>query len=52
MVPDQVVDRTWGRDHTVYAEEGPVVHVGFADPFCPRGRAVDRFEQATARAAR
>ena len=40
VVPDQVVDRTWGRDHTVYAEEGPVVHVGFADPFCPRGRAV------------
>jgi 5'-methylthioadenosine phosphorylase len=40
VVPDQLVDRTWGREHTVYAEEGPVVHVGFADPFCPRGRAV------------
>ena len=40
VVPDQVVDRTWGRDHTVYAEEGPVVHVSFADPYCPRGRAV------------
>ena len=40
VVPDQVVDRTWGREHTVYAEEGPVVHVGFADPYCPRGRAV------------
>ncbi|GAB3443109.1 S-methyl-5'-thioadenosine phosphorylase [Phycicoccus ginsengisoli] len=39
VVPDQVVDRTWGREHTVYAEEGPVVHVGFADPYCPRGRA-------------
>src|SRR6476620_1386419 len=38
VVPDQVVDRTWGRDHTVYAEEGPVVHVGFADPYCPHGR--------------
>lgn len=40
VVPDQVVDRTWGREHTVYAEEGAVVHVGFADPYCPRGRAV------------
>lgn len=40
VVPDQVVDRTWGREHTIYAEEGPVVHVGFADPYCPRGREV------------
>lgn len=40
VVPDQLVDRTWGREHTMYAEEGPVVHVGFADPFCPRGRSV------------
>ena len=38
VVPDQVVDRTWGRDHTVYDGIGPVVHVGFADPYCPRGR--------------
>jgi 5'-methylthioadenosine phosphorylase len=40
VIPDQVVDRTWGRPQTVYAGEGEVVHVGFADPFCPRGRAV------------
>jgi 5'-methylthioadenosine phosphorylase len=40
VVPDQVVDRTWGRAHTVYADEGPVVHVAFADPYCPRGREV------------
>ncbi len=40
VVPDQVVDRTWGRAHTVYEAEGPVVHVSFADPYCPRGRAV------------
>ena len=39
VVPDQVVDRTWGREHTVYAEIGPVVHVSFADPYCPNGRA-------------
>jgi 5'-methylthioadenosine phosphorylase len=38
VVPDQVVDRTWGRDHTIYDAIGPVVHVGFADPYCPRGR--------------
>jgi 5'-methylthioadenosine phosphorylase len=38
VVPDQVVDRTWGRAHTVYEQEGPVVHVSFADPYCPRGR--------------
>ncbi|WP_228266129.1 S-methyl-5'-thioadenosine phosphorylase [Microlunatus elymi] len=38
VVPDQVVDRTWGRKHTVYDVEGPVVHIGFADPYCPRGR--------------
>ncbi len=40
VVPDQVVDRTWGRAHTVYDEVGTVVHVGFAEPYCPRGRAV------------
>ena len=40
LVPDQVVDRTWGRAHTVYDEIGPVVHLGFADPYCPRGRQV------------
>ncbi len=47
VVPDQVIDRTWGRAHTVYAEpgtspdgadRGPVVHVSFAEPYCPRGR--------------
>jgi 5'-methylthioadenosine phosphorylase len=38
VVPDQVIDRTFGRDHTIYDGLGPVVHVGFADPYCPRGR--------------
>lgn len=38
VVPDQVVDRTWGRDHTIYDDIGPVIHVGFSDPYCPRGR--------------
>jgi len=40
VVPDQVVDRTSGREHTVYDGVGPVVHVAFADPYCPRGRQV------------
>ena len=38
VVPDQVVDRTWGRPHTVYDGTGAVVHVSFGDPYCPRGR--------------
>lgn len=42
VVPDQVVDRTWGREHTVYDgvgdRAGHVVHVSFAEPFCPSGR--------------
>ena len=38
VVPDQVVDRTWGREHTFYDVPGNVVHVGFADPYCPNGR--------------
>jgi len=38
VVPDQVVDRTWGRAHTIYDMTGPVVHTGFADPYCPNGR--------------
>ena len=41
VVPDQVIDRTWGREHTVYGgDTGPVVHVSFADPYCPRGRSI------------
>lgn len=39
VVPDQLIDRTWGRAHTMFDEVGRVVHVGFADPYCPRGRA-------------
>ena len=39
VIPDQVIERTWGRETSVFDVEGPVVHVGFADPYCPRGRA-------------
>jgi 5'-methylthioadenosine phosphorylase len=38
VVPDQVVDRTWGREHTFYDGDEPFVHVPFADPYCPTGR--------------
>ncbi|MFC6159525.1 S-methyl-5'-thioadenosine phosphorylase [Kribbella jiaozuonensis] len=37
VVPDQYVDRTWGRGHTVY-DVHPVVHTAAADPYCPVGR--------------
>ena len=49
VVPDQVVDRTWGREHTIYESEGPVVHVSFAEPYCPIGRtvAVDAAREAS-----
>lgn len=39
LIPDQVVDRTYRDGHTVWETTGPVVHVPFADPYCPRGRA-------------
>src|SRR3954451_228349 len=38
VLPDQVVDRTWGREHTVYDCVGPVVHVSMDDPYFLRGR--------------
>jgi 5'-methylthioadenosine phosphorylase len=38
VVPDQLIDRTSGRVQTFY-DEG-AVHLSFADPYCPNGRAV------------
>ena len=46
VIPDQLVDRTTGRDQTFY-DTGGAVHVPFADPYCPVGRA---HAAATARA--
>ncbi len=37
LVPDQYVDRTWGRPQTVY--DDVAVHTSAADPYCPAGRA-------------
>jgi 5'-methylthioadenosine phosphorylase len=39
VVPDQLVDRTSGRQHTLFGDGGGVEHASFADPYCPRGRA-------------
>ncbi|MGH3647530.1 MAG: S-methyl-5'-thioadenosine phosphorylase [Micromonosporaceae bacterium] len=37
VLPDQLVDRTSGRTQTFY--DVGAVHVSFADPYCPVGRA-------------
>jgi 5'-methylthioadenosine phosphorylase len=37
VIPDQLVDRTGGREQTYYDQNA--VHVSFADPYCPSGRA-------------
>jgi len=44
VVPDQLVDRTSGRPQTFY--DTGAVHVAFADPYCPTGRAVAVAEAA------
>jgi 5'-methylthioadenosine phosphorylase len=36
-IPDQLIDRTYGRAQTFY-DAGGAVHVSFADPYCPVGR--------------
>jgi 5'-methylthioadenosine phosphorylase len=40
VLPDQLVDRTTTRVQTYY--DTAAVHVNFADPYCPTGRAVVR----------
>ena len=37
VIPDQLVDRTTGRAQSFY--DSHAVHVPFADPYCPSGRA-------------
>jgi 5'-methylthioadenosine phosphorylase len=37
VIPDQLIDRTRGRQSTFFGD-GLVAHIGFADPFCPRLR--------------
>jgi 5'-methylthioinosine phosphorylase len=39
VVPDQLLDYTWGRAHTFYEEQlTSVVHVDFSFPYCPKLR--------------
>jgi 5'-methylthioadenosine phosphorylase/5'-methylthioinosine phosphorylase len=38
-VPDQIVDYTYGREHTYSdGESAPVRHVDFTQPYCPKLR--------------
>lgn len=39
VVPDQLADRTHGREHTYFGNGSGVAHASFADPYCPHGRA-------------
>lgn len=39
VVPDQLIDYTWGREATFQGEGDPVVHADFTDPFSPGFRA-------------
>ncbi|MEO6704025.1 MAG: S-methyl-5'-thioadenosine phosphorylase [Jatrophihabitantaceae bacterium] len=39
VLPDQLIDRTWGRPHTYSDADNGVAHLSFADPYCSIGRA-------------
>jgi 5'-deoxy-5'-methylthioadenosine phosphorylase len=40
VLPDDVIDYTWGREHTFFEGlDKPVVHVDFTHPYCPDLRA-------------
>ena len=35
IVPDQIIDYTWGREHTLYEQDlSEVTHIDFTDPYC------------------
>jgi 5'-methylthioinosine phosphorylase len=35
VIPDQIIDYTFGRDHTLYeADLSPVTHIDFTQPYC------------------
>jgi 5'-methylthioinosine phosphorylase len=40
VVPDQIVDYTWGRRSTYYEGQGDVVHIDFTHPYCAETRAL------------
>lgn len=42
-IPDQIIDYTYGREHTLFdGEDGNVVHIDFTEPYCEdlRGRLI------------
>lgn len=48
-VPDQVIDYTWGREHTLYEGElDSVTHIDFTQPYCSimRGSLIDAAARA------
>ena len=41
MMPDQILDYTYGREHTYFDGSGePLQHVDFTQPFCPQLRSL------------
>lgn len=49
-IPHQVLDYTWGRQHTFFeGPDQPVTHIDFTHPYCPRLR--DSLRQAAAGAS-
>lgn len=38
-VPDQIIDYTWGRQHTFHEPGGPIPHIDFTEPYSPGWRA-------------
>lgn len=41
MIPDQIIDYTWGRAHTLFEEDlDAVTHVDFTEPYCEELRQV------------
>jgi 5'-methylthioinosine phosphorylase len=39
VVPDQLIDYTWGRRHTFFEGEAPVTHIDFTEPYSAEVRA-------------
>lgn len=38
VVPDQLIDYTWGREQTFAGREDPVIHTDFTNPYSPSWR--------------
>lgn len=47
-VPDQIIDYTWGREHTFSEPGGPILHVDFTQPYASawRARVIDGLSAA------